>query len=305
MLRLPPPPVVPNEHRAQAQINPRYDDIGQTGHLLLEALPIALGRTGWSATTRQIPDKLFRQARILPILSRFIMKSGDAPFSVNDRLDADGSIQFAHTRKPNGQVDRIVLNMWCSVFGNAAQTQGFPIPNQGERLLAGQIFAEHVLTRPFDPPETRRVVEMDFPGCPRIPPDVYQWQDPEALLGLPEGAEWIEAGFSLDAAPLVFGTDRTDPNQHVNSLVYPRIFIDAILRRFWELERRFPMRAEALEIAYRKPSFSGERVHVALRAFVHGDKLGASVVLLSNEDASKSLEIAKPRVFAQIWFTRE
>lgn len=305
MSRLPPQPVVPDEHRAQAPLTLRYDDLGQTGHLLLEALPVALGRTGWSTVTRQIPDEVFRQKRMLPILSRFVMESGEAPFSVNDRMDAEASIQFAHTEKSDGQVDRIVLNMWCSVYGNAATTHGFRIPNQGERLLAGRVFAEHVLTRPFDPPETRRVVELDFPNFPKLPPELHEWQEPEALLGLPNDAQWLETGFSPDAAPIVFGTDRTDPNQHVNSLVYPRIFIDALLRRSWDLGHRFPLRADALEIAYRKPSFSGERVHILLRAFADGDKLGGSIVLISDADLVKPIEVAKPRVFARIWLTRE
>lgn len=305
MSRLPPQPVVPDEHRAQAPFVPRYDDLGQTGHLLLEALPVTLGRTGWSATTRLIPDDVFRQKRMLPILSRFVMESGAAPFSVNDRMDAEAAIQFAHTQKSDGQVDRIVLNMWCSVYGKAATTHGFPIPNQGERLLGGRVFAEHVLTRPFDPPETRRVVELDFPNFPKLPPEVHIWQEPEALLTLPDGAEWLEPGFSVDAAPIVFGTDRTDPNQHVNSLVYPRIFIDALLRRCWDLGHRFPLRAEALEIAYRKPSFSGERTQIMLRAFAEKEKLGASLILISDGDVNKPIEIVKPRVFARMWLTRE
>lgn len=305
MSRLPPSPVVPDEHRAQAPVTLRYDDIGQTGHLLLEALPVALGRTGWSVTTRLIPDELFRQKRMLPILSRFVMESCEAPFSINDRMESEASIQFAHTRKSDGHVDRIVLNMWCSVYGKAATTHGFPIPNQGQRLLAGRVFAEHVLTRPFDPPETRRVTELDFPNFPKLPPEIHEWQEPEFLLGLPSGAQWIETAFSLDAAPIVFGTDRTDSNQHVNSLVYPRIFIDALLRRLWDLGHRVPLRAEALEIAYRKPSFSGERMHIMLRVFADGEKLGAAIVLISEADSTQPIEVAKPRVFARIWAKRE
>jgi hypothetical protein len=305
MSLLPPEPVVPDEHRAQASFVLRYDDIGQTGHLLLHALPMALDRTGWAAVIRRIPNAVFQKARILPILSRFVMESGAAPFSANDRMDAEASIQFAHTLKADGQIERLVVNMWGSVYGKAAHTHGFPLPNQGERLLAGRIFAEHVLTRPFDPPESRRVLEMDTLGLPKVPSERHEWQEPEGLLDLPADAEWLEAGFSLDAAPIVFGTDRTDPNQHVNSLVYPRIFVDAMLRRCWDLGRRFPMRATAMEIAYRKPSFSGERAHIALRAFSRGDKVGASVVLLSEDERNKPIELVRPKVFARMWFERE
>lgn len=305
MTLLPPEPVVPDEHRACAQFVPRYDDIGQTGHLLLTALPVALGQTGWAIVSKFVSEDTFRQTRVIPILSRFIMETGTAPFSVNTSMDADASIQFAHTLGANGQIERIVLNMWCSVHGQAGHTHGFSIPNAGERLFAGRVFAEHVLTRPFDPPETRRVAELELPGFPRLPEARHEWQAPEGLLQLPEGAQWLDEAFTYDAAPIVFGSDRTDSNQHVNSLVYPRLFMDAILRRLWDHGKRYALRADALEIAYRKPSFAGDRVHVALRAFASGERWGASAMLVADDDKQKPIELAKPRCFARVWFVKE
>lgn len=305
MTLLPPEPVVPDEHHANAPFVPRYDDIGQTGHLLFTALPVALGQTGWVAVTRLVSNDAFQRTRIMPILSRFVIESGAAPFSANAPMDAKAAIQFAHTLGADNQVERLVLNMWCSVYGKAGRTHGFFIPNAGERLFAGRVFAEHVLTRPFDPPETRRVTELDLPGFPRIPEARHEWQAPEGLLQLPEGATWIDEKFVYDAAPIVFGSDRTDSNQHVNSLVYPRLFTDAILRRLWDHEKRFALRADTLEIAYRKPSFAGDRVHVALRAFACGDRWGASAMLVSDGETKAPIELAKPRCFARIWFVRE
>ncbi len=305
MTLLPPEPVVPDEHRASDKFVPRYDDIGQTGHLLLTALPVALGQTGWAAVTRLVSSDTFQRTRVLPILSRFVIEAGAAPFSVNNPMDAEGTIQFAHTLGANGHIQRLVLNMWCSVHGEAGRMHGFSVPNAGERLFAGRVFAEHVLTRPFDPPETRRVAELDLPGFPRIPEARHEWQPPEGLLQLPEGAQWLDEAFTYDTAPIVFGSDQTDSNYHVNSLVYPRLFTDAILRRLWDLGKRFALRANALEIAYRKPSFAGDRVHVAVRAFVSGDKLGASAILVSDDESKGPIELAKPRCFVRIWFVGE
>lgn len=305
MIRMPPEPDVPNEHRAQARFVPRYDDIGQTGHLLMLALPVPLGQTGWAAVSRFAPEDAFRKTRVLPILSRFVMQTGAAPFSVGGHLDAECSVQFAHTLGTSGQVERLVLNMWCSIHGKAGRTHGFSVPNAGERLFAGRVFAEHVLTRPFDPPETRRVTELELPGFPPIPEARHEWQAPETLLQLPENASWLDSAFALDPAPLVFGADRTDSNMHVNSLVYPRVFMDVVLRRLWDHGIRYALRAESLEIAFRKPSFSGDRVHIGVRAFTEGDKWGASVILVSDDEAKGSLELAKPRCFARIWFVRE
>ncbi len=305
MTLLPPEPVVPDEHCARAKFVPRYDDISQTGHLLLTALPVALGQTGWSALARLVSNDTFQRTRVMPILSRFVIESGTAPFSVNAPMDTAATIQFAHTVGTNDQVERMVLNMWCSVHGQAARTHGFPIPNAGERLFAGRAFAEHVLTRPFDPPETRRVTELELPGFPRIPETRHEWQAPEGLLQLPEGASWIDEAFVYDVAPIVFGNDRTDSNHHVNSLVYPRLFTDAILRRLWDHGKRYALRADALEIAYRKPSFAGDRVHLALRAFDCGQRWGACATLVSDEETKAPIELAKPRCFARMWFVRE
>jgi hypothetical protein len=214
-------------------------------------------------------------------------------------------IQFAHTAGTDGQVERLVVNMWCSVFGPAGHTHGFALPNAGERLSAGRAFAEHVFTRPFDPPETRRVTEVDFPGFPPVFEERHEWQSPETLLQLPEGATWLDDSFRLDTAPMVFGSDRTDANMHVNSLVYPRIFIDAALRRLWDQDKRGALRAEAAEVAFRKPSFAGERIHIALRTFTLGEKLGAALMLIGDYEAQKPIELAKPRTFARIRFVRE
>lgn len=305
MTLLPPEPVVPDEHRVRAPFVPRYDDIGQTGHFLLSSLPIALEHSGWAAVGRVVAEETYRVSRILPILSRLTVEAGGAPFSANASVEADAAIQFAHTLGAQGQVERIVLNMWCSVHGLAANTHGFPIPNAGERLVAGRVFAEHVLTRPFDPPATRRVTEFEIPGFPRIPDARYIWQPPETLMQLPAGAQWLDDAWNFDALPIVFGTDRTDSNMHVNSLVYPKLFIDAVLRRLWDHEKRFPMRGNVMEMAFRKPSFSGDRVHLVLRAYTFGEKLGACVVLIGDDETNKPIEMTKPRVLARIGFVRE
>jgi hypothetical protein len=305
MTLFPPTPVVPDEYRARAPFVPRYDDVGQTGHLLIAALPIALGQSGWAAVSRLVSNDTFRRTRVMPILSRFVMESGAAPFSVNAPMEAEATIQFAHTLGQDGQIERLVLNMWCSVHGKAGHTHGFSIPNAGERLFAGRVFAEHVLTRPFDPPESRRVSELELPGFPRVPAERYEWQPPETLMQLPDGAAWLDESFVYDAAPIVFGSDRTDSNQHVNSLVYPQIFTDAILRRLWDHGKRVALRGDSLEIAYRKPSFAGDRVHIATRAFAQGERWGACVILVSDEEAKGPMEAVRPRCFARTWFVRE
>jgi hypothetical protein len=77
----------------------------------------------------------------------------------------------------------------------------------------------------------------------------------------PLGEPWV------DPAEVVFGLDHTDGNRHVNTLVFPRLAIDAGLRRLAQLRAEGPLRATAMEVGYRKPCFAGERMRITLHAF--------------------------------------
>jgi hypothetical protein len=60
----------------------------------------------------------------------------------------------------------------------------------------------------------------------------------------------------------------TDSNQHVNSLVYPRIFEETAVRRIMQ-DARIPaahaLLARALELRWRRPFFAGERATIGMR----------------------------------------
>lgn len=298
-------PEVPEVQRAKGALSVRYEDVSQGGKLLLDAMPVVLGPSAWQAVHAHGTSMALGADGIIPILSRFVLEGGAGPLSVWRPVEGDGRFQLAHTVGANGAVERLVLNMWCRVYGEAGRTHGAQPKNAGERILAARIFAEHVLTRPFGPPDKRKVSRIDVPGLPEVPPDRYAWRPPEASAELPPGAKWLDDAFSLDTTPVVFGLDHTDSNQHVNSLVYPRLFVEAALRRLWDHGRRTPLIARRAEIAFRKPSFAGERVRVALRAFADEKEVGVSTILVSDEEASRPLSDARPRVFARIWFAPE
>ena len=106
--------------------------------------------------------------------------------------------------------------------------------------------------------------------------------------------------FVLDPTPIAFGLDHTDPNQHVNSLVYPRLFIEAALRRLAAHRKSTRLLTRAAEIAFRKPSFAGDRARIAIRAFERGDQLGAVGLLISDDEAAAPLAAARPRCFVRL-----
>jgi hypothetical protein len=120
-----------------------------------------------------------------------------------------------------------------------------------------------------------------------VPEALYPWQPPESVLDLPAGATALDDGdqLRLDSAATVLGIDDTDQNQHVNSMVYPHVFIQAALRRFAALGRSAALLAREVEVSYRKPCFAGQSMRVVLRAFEHQGRLGAAGCLVAEDDA--------------------
>jgi hypothetical protein len=269
----PEPPDVPE--RAEGDSPLRYEDVSQDGRVMLLALPHTIGDVIWRKILTNHPlAKLGRQG-IVSILTRMVIDHGvggaPGPVGVGKPLRADGRFQLAHTVDAQDAVDRLMLNMWCTAWGPRGRTFGPPPPGAGEPIAVGRVFAEHVLTRLFAPPHERKVLTL----AGGIPPARWPWRDHAAVLALPEGAAWLDEEFVADPAEIVFGLTHTDSNQHVNSLVYPRLFQDAALRRLAAKGLSAAVLAERLEIAYRKPCFAGTRAQILLRAFVQGEKPGA------------------------------
>jgi acyl-CoA thioesterase FadM len=89
----------------------------------------------------------------------------------------------------------------------------------------------------------------------------------------------------------------------VNSLVYPRMFEEAAIRRFAALGVPCPVLARGMEIAYRKPCFAGDRVRIALQAFTLGERWGAVGVVIPEGDVAAQ-ERARPHCYVRMLFER-
>ncbi len=274
MIRIPPAP--PDADVSHGQVHLRYEDVSQDGRLLLEVAPIGLGATVWRRVLGGHPiGKVLARAGIVPILTHLAIEASDGPFGITAPLDAVGSFALAHSRDSNGQVERIVLNMWCELTAPIGRVYPPPPERAGEHIFAARVFARHVMTRLFAPPGERRVTELRIPNEPLVPPMLDVQTLPESLLEPPDGATALDEQLVLDTAPLVFGLMHTDSNQHVNSLVYLRAFEEAMLRRVAAHGRPTAVLSRALEIAYRKPFFAGQTARLAVRAFEHRGATGA------------------------------
>ena len=276
MLRFPEPPTdLPDEQRGEGAMSLRFEDVAQDGRLLVEAIPHGFGEVVWAKILGKHPVVVtFTKQGVVPILSRVIVEGLGGPIAVRHPLHAVGAFQLAHTVDDHGAVNRIVMNMWIDVYGTKARTYGPPPEGAGARVHLGRAFAEHVFSRPFGDPATRKVVALDVPSLPKVPPDRYVWERGDDVAELPAGATPLDDA-PVDAASIVFGLDHTDSNQHVNSLVYPRLFQDAALRRFDALGRSTRLLARYVEMTYRKPCFAGDRLQIVARAFELDGKLGA------------------------------
>jgi hypothetical protein len=304
IVMLPAAPQVPEKQRGSGTFPLRYEDISQDGRLLVEASTNGLDVAVWHHILR---DHAFARAAlrqgILPILSRLAVDATPGPFSVEAPMQAEGCYALAHGRDADGAVDRLYLNMWAELWAPRGLTYGPRPPRAGETTLAARLFAEHVLTRPFAPPEQRRVLRLDVPGEAPVPEERHAPRPHAALLELPEGAAPLDDTLELDPAPVALGLRHTDSNQHVNSLVYPHLFEEAALRRFAARGLSTAVLARSLEIDFRKPAFAGDLLRVALRAFRLGDRLGACGVFVAEAQAH-DLATARPHAWVSMLFER-
>jgi hypothetical protein len=107
----------------------------------------------------------------------------------------------------------------------------------------------------------------------------------------------------------VFTLDQTDSNQHVNSLVYIRLFHDAINRRLAAAgQPLLQVRSRAVDIAYRKPCFAGDKVRAQLRLFQHdrgppchgAEQSGRPAGVLGAAGVVEGVADGKPRCYVRV-----
>jgi hypothetical protein len=105
-------------------------------------------------------------------------------------------------------------------------------------------------------------------------------------------AEELLGGRALEpAGERRFGMMHTDSNQHVNSLVYPRLFEEAVVERAAGVAGSEGLLARAIDVRYRKPFFAGDRASLAL-AVARGDAgVEAHGVFAPAHDAKPSCAI--------------
>ena len=262
--------------RVNSELALRFEDLAQDGRMRADAIPVALGAV-WRGITLPKPLRRSLASRgILPILTRLVSEAGDGPFAVDRPMSVTGGFQLCTSRASDGAVLRLLMDMDAELTGPKGRTHLPPPADAGAVALAGSVKAEHVFTRPFAAPEERKVLSLDIDGESFVPEKTRLWRSPESTLEVASEARAIDADFVVAPAPLAMGLAHTDSNQHVNSLVYARLFEEAVLRRLATMGRSRDTLARAFDIAYRRPSFAGDVLHVRLRLWDYANGLIAT-----------------------------
>jgi len=293
----PPAPVFPPDQSTTTERHLRYEDCTQDGRLTTLALPPALAGL-WQTVLMHHPGaRSSFTAGVVPLMTRLTVSSVDQAIRVQRPIETVAGFELAHDRGPAGEVSRLFMNVWADVKASPGRAgRGAPRPDNRDPVVAGHAFAEHVFTRPFAPPAQRRVVSLaGIDGYPELPATRYPQPAPASAAEAPEGASWLDA-LTPDAVDTLFTLDQTDANQHVNSLVYVRCFLTAVQRRLADGGHPATIRSKAFDIAYRKPSFVGDRVRAFVRLFARGDQLGGAGFIAGPG------EEAKPRCYVRVLF---
>jgi acyl-CoA thioesterase FadM len=283
VIRLPSPtlPNIDSSARGRPSGEMRYDDVAQDGRFGVLATTPTVGWL-WRDLITHLPGAREMQGKgTIPVLTRLIVNTSESPARVDQPLVADGGFYIAR----NSAGSHLYLNIAATLLARGGRL--LPLSGPDPEFPVANIFAEHTFTNIFGAPGQRSVTRLHAPGFPEVPEQVYDASAPALVAAVPIGATLL-ADLQADSAQLVAGFDHTDSNQHVNSLVYVRWFIEAALRRVESIGKSSPRRlTRSLEIAYRKPCFAGDRIGARLALYQPDDdpsSIGAAGSLHRGDD---------------------
>ncbi len=264
---------------ASVSLPMRWEDVDQTGRVTLPALASALGEACWRGYLKDHPLRECERQGIVAIQSRMSARFSDASVSAEADLECEGRVTLARTER-DGDVHRLLLLLSVNVYGPSSRTYAPQPDNHGERVWLGQTFQEAVFTRPFAERGARRVLALPDVGLPVVPETLVARD--EALLDV-ASPRFSSQFITKD---VTFGRVHSDANQHVNSLVYPRIFEEKVI----EIDGRTDS-PRALSMTFRKPSFVGERA--SFRIALGEDQVSGALYVEGEE---------KPRVVGALLY---
>jgi hypothetical protein len=251
----------------------RYDDLVQDGRFRLESAWRPTGRILWSHP--EVARVLRSMEKgVTNVLSRVAMQATGGVLVPRSRMRTSVRFRFEHTVDGNGNVDRLLFSTWLSAAGQL---------RDGSEAVVARAYGQRVFTHLHAPAGQHLVTRLEGFGPSGIPMHRASWEPVTSLLSLPSGAEPLDVAPRLEPLKIVFGLSHTDMNQHVNFLMYQREVERAALLRFVTLGLGARFLSRESSFGYRKPSFAGDVVRVALQAFRAGDAVGVTAALVEDD----------------------
>jgi hypothetical protein len=250
--------------RAAAPVSMRYEDLAPDGRMHVMALPHTVS-VMWRRCVDELPVMELQSQGVVPILSHLWAEATEAPIELSKPTRCTGAAILAHTLNDKGEVDRILLDIEMKVFGISGRFFGAQPTNTGSEVCVGKAYARHVFSRPFGAPQDRRVKQLDAEGIAPVPPTLAQWHGFQSFGELPPNA--IAQQSADDECHHRFGLHQCDTNQHINSLVFPRLLTDSALRRFRMEGQNKALLSRRFKVAYRKPFFAGQEAILQLQSY--------------------------------------
>jgi hypothetical protein len=274
----------------------RYDDVVQDGRLRLESAWRPTGRVLWGHP--EVAKILKSMGRgVTNVLSRVTMQASEHPLEPRAAVRTTVRYRFEHTVDAEGTPDRILFSTWLDAFARG---------KDGHEHPAARAYGQRVFTQLHAAPGQHLVTHLAGFGESGIPEHRAVWEPATALLALPRGAEALDPAPRLDPGRVVFGLSHTDLNQHVNFLMYQRAVEQAALARFLELGLGARLLSREVSFGYRKPSFAGDVVRVAVQAFRLRGTLGVIAAVVDDDsgpaERASFRDFGSPRNVAQMLF---
>jgi hypothetical protein len=273
----------------------RYDDVIQDGRLRLDATWRPTGKLLWGHPAAKVVfDQMDRG--VTNVMARVSLQATEIALRPRAKGKTRVRFRFEQASGRDGAAPRLLFTTWVSAYAEM---------RDGSMQLSAQAFGQRVFTRLHAPPGQHLVTELPGFGPSGVPAHRTEWVPVTTVLDAPDGVEWLEPAPRLAPAPVVFGLSHTDLNQHVNFLMYHHAVESSALARFVELGVGARLAAREVSFGYRKPSFAGEVLRVALRAFRAGDRAFGVVAAIVEEDGgpferASFRDFGSPRTVAQM-----
>ncbi len=295
-------------HTASADTSYTFEDLTETCSIKLDSLLRICAPVHWPVFQKSLFDAEYRvRTGMAGIIYHMDLAVTDAAVVMPRTLAARVDVRLELGRSP-GDDPRIISHGEMRVSCVPSDGSFSRKPEPRDRIHAGTLQIDHVLTRISAPPDQRRVRELpdDLGFSKKLPGRSIHFVQQEEILRPPEAFSQKVTDYRDERAKY-WSYNRTDPNQHVHAMDYIRaaedIATDALAATGEHPARWYFDRASVL---YKRPMFTGDPHVRALAVWrpPNGEtgRFAVTIGLYPLKDAGQpgSFDLSKPSVCVRL-----